>query len=95
MLKLASLGTALVFGIAAPPGGDSHGKPMRERVEQALLQQMNSGPDGRITRSVHCHTAGSQSKFSCVLESTRSTTLGAVVVAHGVELQTAWEPLQG
>jgi hypothetical protein len=56
---------------------------------------MDSGPDGRITRSVHCRTAGKPGTFSCLLQSTRSTSLGARVVAGDGGLAESWEPLRG
>jgi hypothetical protein len=95
MLKLAAIGTALAFGLAVPfhPGAAAH--PTKAQVEQKLLHQMNSGPNGRVTRAVHCQTSGGRSTFSCRLQSVRSTSLGAVVVVHGTSLQTAWQPLRG
>jgi hypothetical protein len=95
MLKLIALASALGLGIAVPATGSLHAKPSRAHVEQRLLQQLNSGPDGRITQAVHCSTIRKNVSFSCVALSTRSTRLDAHVVVSGGGLRTAWAPLQG
>jgi hypothetical protein len=95
MIKLAVLTAALGLGIAVPATGALHAKPARALIEQRLLQQLNGGPDGHITKTVHCSAAGKAGSFDCTAVSVRSTTLGARVVAHGGGLQTAWEPLRG
>ena len=94
MLKIAALTTALGLGIAVPATGTLQAKPSRARIEQRLLEQLNGGPAGRITKAVHCRTAGGADTFDCAAVSVRSTTLNARVVAGG-GLQTTWEPLRG
>ncbi|HEY5058392.1 MAG TPA: hypothetical protein VII51_05190 [Gaiellaceae bacterium] len=95
MLKLVALASALGLGIAVPATGALHSKPNRALVEQQVLQQLNSGPDGRITRTVHCSAIKRHFSFSCVAVSTRSSRLDAQVVVVGDGLRTAWSPLQG
>ena len=95
MLKLAALAIALGLGIAVPATRASHARPDRALIEQRLEQQLNGSPAGRITKAVHCRTAGSSGTFDCTAVSVRSTTLGARVVGDGDGLRTAWEPLRG
>ena len=65
-------------------------------VAKTLLQQINSGPDGHITRNVAC---GRGSKaglaFTCDLKSVRSTSIRANVAVVGGTLRTTWEPIKG
>lgn len=82
------------MGVAFPASGVLHAKPNPGQVELRLLHQMNGGPDGKITKSVHCLHAGGRD-FSCRLQSMRSTTLGAQVVVSGGSLQTVWQPIRG
>jgi hypothetical protein len=82
------------MGVAFPASGVMHGKPNPGLVQLHLLHQMNGGPDGKITKSVHCLHAGGQ-QFTCRLQSTRSTALGAKVVVTGDSLQTVWQPING
>ena len=98
MLKIFTLACTLALGVAVlATGGRSAVHATEGRtVQQELLQQVNSGPAGHITRAVHCtHASSHPSVFSCTLVSTRSTTLQARVVADGTQLRTAWAPLQG
>jgi hypothetical protein len=97
MIKLAALATLFVSGAVAPfLHGSLAAKPGPKDVAQRLLRQANAGPDGRITRRVHCSELGTQGRtFSCVLLSRRSSSLGARVVVNGGALQTFWQPIQG
>jgi hypothetical protein len=95
MLKLAALATVLGLGIGVPATGALHAKPSRAQVEQRLLQQLNGGPDGRITSAVHCRAIQKHVSFSCVAVSTRATTLDARVVTGGGGLTEYWAPLHG
>lgn len=94
MVKAAVLTLVLGMGVAFPASGALHGKSNSAQVEQRILHQMNAGPDGKITNSVHCLQAGGRN-FACRLHSTRSTTLGARVVVSGGSLQTVWQPIRG
>ena len=95
MLKIAALTTVLGLGIAVPATGTLLAKPSRTQLEQRMLGQMNGGPAGRITKAVHCRTAGNAATFDCAAVSVRSTTLNARVVVGGDGPQTTWEPLRG
>jgi hypothetical protein len=92
MLKLL---TALVLcaGIALP-AAYARGGNGASKVERALLTQANSGPAGRVTRSVHC-TPGGRHAYDCTLTSVRSTTLGAHAVVRDGRVETSWSPLRG
>lgn len=94
MVKTGLLTLLLGMGVAFPASGVLHGKPNSHQVELRILHQMNSGPDGKITKSVHCLHAGGLG-FACRLQSQRSTTLGARVVVSGGSLQTVWQPIRG
>ena len=94
MVKGAVITLVLGMGVAFPASGALHAKPNSAQVEQRLLHQMNAGPDGKITDSVHCLHAGGRD-FACRLQSVRLTTLGARVVVSGDALQTVWQPIQG
>lgn len=94
MVKAAVLTLVLGMGVAFPASGALHGKANSVQVEQRLLHQMNAGPDGKITDSVHCLRADGR-HFACRLQSTRSTTLGARVFVSGSLLQTVWQPIRG
>ena len=94
MVKAAVLTLVLGIGVAFPASGALHAKPNSVQIEQRLLHQMNAGPDGKITALVHCLHAGGRD-FTCRLQSTRSTTLGARVVVSGSSLQTTWQPISG
>lgn len=95
MLKIAALTTALSLGLAVPMAGTHLAKPSRAQIEQRLLGQMDGGPDGRITKAVHCRAAGRATTFDCTAVSARSTTLNARVVVGSGGLQETWEPLRG
>jgi hypothetical protein len=96
MFKLALALTASAAALALPAAYGSFSKPPSKVVEQRLLQQMNSGPDGRITRLVSCsRTSKRELAFKCDLESVRSTHLGARVTVVPGGLRTVWEPLAG
>ena len=95
MLKIAALTTALGLGIAVPATGALQAKPSQAQIELRLLGQLNGGPAGRITKAVHCRSAGRTATFDCAAVSVHSTTLNARVVVGSGGLQTAWEPLRG
>ena len=95
MLKIAALTTVVGLGIAVPATGTLQAKPSRAQIEQRLLGQLDRGPDGRITKAVHCRAAGRSATFDCTAVSVRSTALNARVVVGGGGLQETWEPLRG
>jgi hypothetical protein len=96
MFKLTLALTASAAVLALPAAYGSLSKPPSKAIEQTLLQQMNSGPDGRITRLVTCSRAPkNELAFRCDLESVRSTHLGARVTVVPGGLRTVWEPLAG
>ena len=95
LIKFAALAATLGLGIAVPATGTLLAKPSRAQIEQRMLGQMNGGPAGRITKAVHCRSAGRAATFDCAAVSVRSTTLNARVVVGRDGLQTAWEPLRG
>jgi hypothetical protein len=95
MIKLALLllAAALVVPATQAVAGS---KPRPAAIERTLLQQMNGGPAGHITRLVDCRKTGkSAGSFSCDLESVRSTHLGARVTVVPGGLSTVWAPLAG
>ena len=94
MVKLVAIPLVLGIGVALPAVSALQAKPVPAQVEQRLLHQMNAGPDGTITKSVHCLRVSGRT-FSCDLRSIRSTSLGAHVVVAGGSLQTVWLPLRG
>jgi hypothetical protein len=66
-------------------------------VERQLLTRVNSGPDGRITRSVTCRAAG-EARFSCSLRGLSLTSPSRVrveVVARGGSLEPTYSPVEG
>jgi len=82
------------MGVAFPASGALTSKPNPAQVEQRLMHEMNSGPNGKITKSVNCLPA-SHTHFTCSLRSTRSTRLGARVTVSGGSLETVWQPISG
>jgi len=96
MLKLSFLLAAAAGLLAFPAAQAMTSTPGSGVVAQGLLQRVNSGPDGRITRRVQC-VPGSRAglAFSCQLESVRSTTIRVDFVVGGGSLRTVWEPLAG
>ena len=96
MLKLTLALTALVFCLVLPAAYAVTSKPESKSVAQTLLRQMNSGPDGHITRAVKCAPVSQGSHaFSCDLKSVISTHLSAHVTLLDGGLRTTWEPLKG
>jgi hypothetical protein len=97
MVKPSLLITAVAVSIALPAAqGMTSPKAPSAGVAKTLLQQINSGPDGHITRNVAC---GRGSKaglaFTCDLKSVRSTSIRANIAVVGGTLRTTWEPIKG
>lgn len=87
--------TALVLGFGLVlPAAYAHARPGAGAVEQTLLANANSGPDGKVTRSVHCARSG-HAAFACTLHSVRGTTLDARAVIRDGRVETSWSPLRG
>ena len=100
MFKVALALSVLLTGFAWPlsQGTRPAHHVGRAAAEQSLLHQMNAGPDGRLTRNVHCSPVGrprDTHRFDCVLLSTRATKLDASVAVTPDGLQTSWAPLRG
>jgi hypothetical protein len=96
MIKLSLALIAFVAILAIPAAFGFSAKPGPKTVARSLLTQMNSGPDGRITRLVTCERASqARHTFTCDLESVRSTHLRAGVTVTGGLLRTTWAPLVG
>jgi hypothetical protein len=95
MVKTAVLTLVLGMGVAFPASGVLHPKPNPAQVEQHLLREMNSGPSGKITKSVACLPASSTARWTCHLRSTRSTSVGARVIVSGGAVETVWQPISG
>src|SRR5215831_7994363 len=97
MVKLGLVLTALAAVLALPAAQGMTSRPGPSgALEQTLFRQMNSGPDGQITRRVECgRGARAGTAFTCTLESMRSTSLRANVTFVGGSLRTTWEPLAG
>jgi hypothetical protein len=94
MVKLTVVLTA-VGALALPAAqGMASSQRLPQRVAAQLLRQMNSGPDGKITRHVTCVPAGGRT-LRCDLESVRATTIRAHVSLVGGTYRTTWEPLAG
>jgi len=91
-LTLALIASAAVFALPAAYGSLS--KPPSGAVAGKLLRQMNSSPDGRITKSVSCVPTGHK-RFDCDLQSVVSTHLQVHVTTAGGSFRTVWEPLAG
>ena len=95
MAKLAAAILGLA-GLALPVA--HHALPAAPKtVEQRLLTRVNSGPDGRITRSVRCRTAG-EARFSCSLRGlslTSPSRLHVHVVTSGGSFEPAYGPVEG
>jgi len=73
-------------------------KPGHERraVQRTLLQRMNSGTDGRLTRRVVCVRAhDAPHSYRCRLESVISTALRVDAVVTSGGLRETWHPLEG
>jgi hypothetical protein len=92
MIKLLAA-LALSAAIAAP-ALQAAAQPNGKAVEKALLEQVNSGPAGKMTRVVHCTPTG-HGTLACTLESVRGTTLNARVTTRDGVLHAAWSPLHG
>jgi hypothetical protein len=88
ILGLAGIGLPAVY----------HALPAAPKtVERQLLARVNSGPDGRITRSVTCRAAG-EARFSCSLRGlslTSPSRLHVQVVARGGSLEPTYGPVEG
>ena len=95
MVKLSMILATVVGLLAFPAAQAMTSTPRSGPVARSLLQRVNSGPAGRITRRVQC-VSGSQAglAFSCELESVRSTTIRVDLVGDG-SLGTVWHPLAG
>jgi hypothetical protein len=95
MIKLAAAILALT-GLGLPVA--HHALPTAPKtVEQELLSRVNSGPDGRITRSVTCRAAG-DARYSCSLRGlslTSPSRLRVDVVASGGSLEPTYGPVEG
>jgi|SRR5579862_2775283 len=88
LVSLASVIALAAHAVAAKPSGGS--------VSRSLLARVNSGPDGRITRSITCtRVARGREEFACRLVSVRSTSLGAHVALVDGGLRETWQPLRG
>lgn len=95
MLKLG-LPLLVAAALVVPATQALAGSKPSAAIERELMQQMNGGPAGHITRLVDCRKTGkSADSFSCDLESVRSTHLGARVTVVPGGLSTVWEPLAG
>jgi hypothetical protein len=96
MLKASLSLIVFVAVLAIPAAFGSGSKPGPKTVAQTLLKQMNSGPNGYITRRVRCtRVAKLQHSFSCDLRSTISTHLGAHIAVVDGGVSTTWKPLAG
>ena len=96
MIKISLALISFVAILAIPAAFGFSAKPGPNTVARSLLTQINSGPDGRITRLVTCERiAKGRAAFTCDLESVRLTHLGARVDATGGLLRTTWQPLAG
>jgi len=97
MVKLGLVLTALAAALALPAAQGMTSRPGPSgALEQTILRQMNSGPDGQITRRVDCGRGSrAGAAFTCTLESVTSTRLRANVSFVGGGLRTTWEPLAG
>ena len=97
MVKLGLVLTALAAALALPAAQGMTSRPgPSDALEQTLLRQMNSGPNGQITRRVECgRGTRAGTAFTCTLESVRSTRLSVNVEVVGGSLRTTWEPLAG
>ena len=96
MLRISLSLIVFVAVLAIPAAFGSGSKPGPNTVAQALLKQMNSGPNGYITRRVRCtRVAKLQRNFSCDLESAISTHLGAHIAVADGGVSTTWQPLAG
>jgi hypothetical protein len=90
VLKLLAVPT-LAAGLAGWFAFDS-GQLRGNQVEVALKQQMNGSRAGAVTRVVHC---SGRKTLSCVLTSTRGTTIRARVHVDGGGWRADWAPLSG
>ncbi len=96
MLKASLALTAFVAVLAIPAAFAVSSKPAPATVARTLLQQMNSGPDGRITHRVTCtRVPRLERNFSCDLQSAISTHLGARIAVVDGGVSTTWQPLAG
>jgi hypothetical protein len=95
LLKLTLALGAFVLCLALPAAYAVTATPGSKSVAQKLQQQMNSGPNGRITRTVKCIPAARGKAFDCDLQSVISTHIAAHVSLIDGGMRTVWEPLQG
>jgi hypothetical protein len=96
MAKLSVALSTFVLALVLPVTYALASKPPSNDVAQTLLRQMNSGPDGRLTRAVTCARVGAAVKtFDCSLQSLVHTRLGARVTQVDGGLRTVWQPLEG
>jgi hypothetical protein len=95
VLKLGIALSTSVLALALPASHGVAGKTSRA-LERTLLHQMNSTPDGRITRKVDCAPLpGAPHSFTCRLTSVRSTSLRVDVDLAGGGFRAIWYPLAG
>ena len=96
MLKLGLALTASVLCLALPAAYAVAAKPGPRTVEQQLLDRMNSGPAGNITRRVECvPDPKGRRTLACKLVGTASTTLDVDVDVVAGGLRTIWHPVEG
>jgi hypothetical protein len=96
MLKLSLALTTFVLALALPAAYAFTSRPGPRIIARTLLEQVNSGPDGHITRRVTCaRAAKARRTFDCSLESVVSTQLGAHVALVDGGLRTTWDPIAG
>jgi hypothetical protein len=96
MIKLTLALVAFVLTLVIPAAYAVTSRPPSETIAQTLLRQMNSGPDGRITRRVDCALASRAKRmYACTLESVASTRLGVRVAVVDGGLRTTWHALEG
>jgi hypothetical protein len=95
MLKSSLTIAAIVLALALPAAHAVSGRPTVRTIPRALLAQMNSSPDGKITRGVSCvPELRAQLTFACELTTVRATRIHVDVAAED-GLSETWFPLQG
>jgi hypothetical protein len=96
VLKFGFALTASVLALALPVAYTTRSKLSPRASERALLRQMNSTADGRITRRVDCaRLPGTRWSLMCRLTSVRSTYLRVEVDRAGGGYDATWYPLDG
>jgi hypothetical protein len=95
MLKSSLTIAAIVLAVALPASRAVTGGPVVRTIPGTILAQMNSSPDGRITRRVACvPELRGKLAFTCELTSVTSSRI-RVDVAAGDGLREIWSPPQG